>query len=151
MNEELLPTGGERPHRRPGWTEGRPIFLADGSPWYGPRVTLALLITDAPLLADLGEAVKLAIGIQAQADHSRQGPVMLLFYEAIMRRIAVRLLQVNYDLPGAAWAALVAPELPGGRATLCEWVRRSLSPASRVAGQLVGPDHLGQPVNPASN
>ena len=93
--------------RRRGWQPGVPICLADGMPWHIPRVDLILLMTTSLLQPDLSDASDLADEIQQHDAADKEHLIVSMLYHAQMANIAVRLLQVNYDLPDGEWKRLL--------------------------------------------
>lgn len=110
---ELTPIGGERPYRRPAWTEGEAVELADGSAWYCPRTDLGLLVTDDALRGEFARTLELARDFQGDG-MVPLGILQMTRFHAQIANVAVRLLQANYDLPDDTWRALLRFEgLPG--------------------------------------
>ena len=93
--------------RRPGWTRGLPVRLADGSLWSIPKLDVVILITVPEMCADLTRAFDLADEIDREEEDGKEHAVKVLRHHAHLANIGVRLLQLNYDLPDEAWNGLL--------------------------------------------
>lgn len=94
--------------RRPGWTPGIAVRLADGRDWHLPRVDVPLLLTTPGLQDDLIATFRLVDDMQRERDGTRGHVINLVHYHGHMADVGIRLLRVNYDLPDAAWKSLLA-------------------------------------------
>lgn len=141
----LADPGLERWSRRPAWTCGERVELADGSTWHLPRIDEDLLVRAGGLIDDIQDALDVATGADDGA--AGCGPLSLaeIRYHAQMAVIGTRLLQANYDLTAGCWKRLWAFDDLAAMFALTGRIASVLAASAEVWGPILAertPDRL---------
>lgn len=101
---------GESSMRRPAWTPGHPVRLADGASWWLPRVESALSLFEPETSTSVARTFHLANEVAgAELDLDRYATAIKAYHDQLAR-VAVLMLRSNYDLPEPTWRRLLAFE-----------------------------------------
>ncbi len=121
----------ERHSRRPGWTSGAKVKLADGMVWNLPGIDLALVVTSPELRIDLNNVLAIASFDCGGAASDASLDDVLRFHSR-MAQVGVRLLQTNYDLPECCWKPLLSFDELTGMLKLTTAVAYALNDSATV-------------------
>ena len=93
--------------RRPSWIRGPAVHLADGRPWHLPMIDTALPTLLDEVHDDIQGALEIALHKQVGLESAEINLDELMEYHEHLSAIGVRLLRMNYQMPGHTWACLM--------------------------------------------